>query len=77
MSGSSDIVFANVIGSNIANICLVLAITAIIFNIKIAQQTLKFDYLFLLFSTLFVAFFLILNYKISQFLGIILISLVL
>ena len=77
LSGSSDIVFANVIGSNIANICLVLAITAIIFNIKIAQQTLKFDYLFLLFSTLFVAFFLILNYKISQFLGIILILLLL
>ena len=77
LSGSSDIVFANIIGSNIANICLVLAITAIIFNIKIAQQTFKFDYLFLLFSTLLVAFFLILNYKISQFLGIILILLLL
>jgi cation:H+ antiporter len=77
LSGSSDIVFANIIGSNIANICLVLAITAIILNVKISQQTLKFDYLFLLFSTLFVAFFLILNYKISQFLGIILLLLLL
>jgi cation:H+ antiporter len=77
LSGSSDIVFSNVIGSNIANICLVLSITAIIFNINITKKTLKLDYSFLLISTFFVAFFLFFNNKISQIVGIFLLFLLL
>ena len=40
LDGSSNIAFGNVIGSNIANLALVLALTAIIFRVKISSQTL-------------------------------------
>jgi len=39
LKGSSDIAFGNIIGSNIANILLVLGITAIIFPIKVKRST--------------------------------------
>lgn len=39
LSGSSNIAFGNIIGSNIANISLVLGITAIICNIPIDKKT--------------------------------------
>ena len=42
--GSSNIALGNVIGSNIANITLVLGVTAIIFRVKISQQTLSLNY---------------------------------
>ena len=41
---SSNIAFGNVIGSNIANITLVLGITAMIFRVKISKQTLRLNY---------------------------------
>ena len=41
---SNDIAFGNIIGSNIANIALVLGITAIIFRVKISKQTLSLNY---------------------------------
>ncbi|MGE4609349.1 MAG: calcium/sodium antiporter, partial [Myxococcota bacterium] len=37
--GSSNIALGNAIGSNIANIALVLGVTAIIFRVKISKQT--------------------------------------
>lgn len=42
--GSTNISFGNVIGSNIANLTLVLGITAMIFRVKISNQTLTLDY---------------------------------
>ena len=42
--GSSNIAFGNAIGSNIANIALVLGVTAIIFRVKISKQTLSLNY---------------------------------
>ncbi len=43
-SGHPDISLGNVIGSNIANIGLILGITAIIFPIPIASKLIKFDW---------------------------------
>jgi cation:H+ antiporter len=42
--GSSNIALGNAIGSNIANIALVLGVTAIIFRVKISKQTLSLNY---------------------------------
>lgn len=48
LEGKSDIAFGNVIGSNIANIALVLGITAMIFRVNISKQTRKLNYPFML-----------------------------
>ena len=52
LDGSNDIAFGNVIGSNIANITLVLGITALIFRLKISEQTITLNYPILLASSL-------------------------
>ncbi|MBT5749686.1 MAG: calcium/sodium antiporter, partial [Flavobacteriales bacterium] len=53
LNGSNDIAFGNVIGSNVANITLVLGVTALIFRVKISEQTATLNYPVLLFSSLF------------------------
>ena len=72
---SSDIVFGNIIGSNIANIALVLGCTALFFNIKISEKTLKIDYPFLFFATISVGYILYFLGVISFYIGIILLIL--
>jgi cation:H+ antiporter len=52
IEGSSNIVLGNVIGSNIANITLVLGITAMIFRVQISQQTISLNFPVLLVSSL-------------------------
>ena len=52
LAGSNDIAFGNVIGSNIANITLVLGVTALIFRVKISEQTITLNYPILLLSSL-------------------------
>ena len=52
LDGSNDIAFGNVIGSNIANITLVLGVTALIFRVKISEQTITLNYPILLLSSL-------------------------
>jgi len=52
LDGSNDIAFGNVIGSNIANITLVLGVTALIFRVQISEQTITFNYPILLLSSL-------------------------
>ena len=52
LDGSSDIAFGNVIGSNIANITLVLGVTALIFRVQISEQTITLNYPVLLLSSL-------------------------
>ena len=52
MNGSNDIAFGNIIGSNIANITLVLGVTALIFRVRISKETASLNYPFLLFSSL-------------------------
>lgn len=44
LDGITDITFGNVIGSNIANITLVLGLTSLIFQIKITKQTYNLNY---------------------------------
>ncbi|MBT3622389.1 MAG: calcium/sodium antiporter [Flavobacteriales bacterium] len=52
LGGSNDIAFGNVIGSNIANITLVLGVTAFIFRVQISEQTIILNYPILLLSSL-------------------------
>ena len=65
LNDSSDIVFGNVIGSNIANIALVLGVTSLIFSVNISEKTLKIDLPFLLFCTFFVGLLLLFFKSIS------------
>ena len=53
LNGLTDITFGNVIGSNIANVTLVLGLTAIVFRINITKQTIKIN-----FPVMFLAFIL-------------------
>lgn len=52
LDGKSDIAMGNVIGSNIANISLVLGISATLFPIKINSSVFKVDYLVLILSSI-------------------------
>lgn len=61
-SGHPGIAVGNVVGSNIANIALVLGITAIIFPIEVSKNSYKIDWPVLMLSTLLVYGFMWLNY---------------
>lgn len=50
--GYTDITFGNVIGSNIANLGLVLGLTAGIFGLSISRNSLRFDWPMMFLSTL-------------------------
>ena len=52
LKGHTDITFGNVIGSNIANIALVLGLAAILFRLNISLQTKKISFPFLLLSSI-------------------------
>ena len=52
LDGSSNIAFGNVIGSNIANITLVLGVTAMIFRVQISKQTLTLNYPIMLLASI-------------------------
>lgn len=52
LKGTSDIAVGNVVGSNIANISLVLGISAILYPIAIQKSVFKLDYLATLLSTI-------------------------
>lgn len=68
LDGKSDIAIGNVIGSNIANISLVLGISATLFPIKINSSVFKVDYIVLIFSSL-IFYILSLNGNISRLEG--------
>lgn len=52
MGGNPGIALGNVIGSNVANIALILGITALIHPIPVAGRTIKIDAPFLVFATI-------------------------
>jgi cation:H+ antiporter len=57
ISGHPDIAIGNVVGSNIANIALVLGLTAIILPIKVKKKAIHFDWAVMMFiSVLFYIF---------------------
>ncbi len=74
LKGSPEISLGNVIGSNIANIGLVLALTALIFPIPVQKDTVKFDWPIMLAATILL-FALILKNVITRFEGFILFAL--
>ncbi len=59
LHGHMDISFGNVIGSNIANLALILGLTAMVFPINVSDRTMKFDWsVMMLISLLLLAFLL-------------------
>ncbi|WP_209329626.1 calcium/sodium antiporter [Lunatimonas salinarum] len=74
LKGNSDIAIGNVVGSNIANITLVLGITSLVFPVVITRSILRMDYLFTLITTVFF-FLLSLNGIISFLEGLVLVGL--
>lgn len=52
LAGHSDIAVGNVIGSNIANIGLVLGITAMIYPIKVNKNSIRYDWPMMMFASL-------------------------
>ncbi|MBK86370.1 MAG: hypothetical protein CMC86_04130 [Flavobacteriaceae bacterium] len=72
LQGSPDIAINNVIGSNIANIGLVLGITAICTTIEVDKSFYKFYWPALLIFSLLVYFFLRNDYQLSSLEGVIL-----
>lgn len=57
IQGKGEIAIGNVTGSNIANILLILGVTALIRPIDFNRQTLKFDIPYNIFSTILLLFF--------------------
>jgi len=54
--GNSDIAIGNIFGSNIANIFLILGVTALIYPVPIRKNTIRTDIPFVLIATLLVGF---------------------
>ena len=67
--GSSNIALGNAIGSNIANIALVLGFTAMIFRVKISKKTLTLNYPIMFFTSLLLGLVLYLFSGIPFFIG--------
>lgn len=57
LKGSSDIAMGNVVGSNIANIALVLGVTALILPLPVVKKTIQFDWGVMMASTLLLLLF--------------------
>lgn len=71
LNGSSGIALGNVMGSNIANIGLVLGATLLITSMEIPQKFFRSDWLFLMGSTLILLVFLLLNHTIDRWEGVV------
>ncbi len=72
LQGNSGLAFGNAIGSNIANVGLVLGVTAIVVPLPFAMSVLKFEMPWLLLATLVVAVILTWDYELSRIDGVIL-----
>ena len=59
LSGNPDIAIGNVVGSNIANLALVLGLTVIIFPISLDQNSLRIDWPVMMVATLLFWFFIL------------------
>ena len=72
LHGNSGLGFGNAIGSNIANVGLVLGVTAIVAPLPFATSVLKFEMPWLLLATCIVAVILTWDYELSRIDGVIL-----
>lgn len=77
LAGVTDITFGSVIGSNIANITLVLGLTAMVFQIKITKQTYLLNYPVMLFTSVLFGVVLFFTNQISKLTGFVFISILL
>ena len=59
LSGHPDISIGNVVGSNIANLALVLGLTAIIWPIVVDRNSIRFDWPMMMFSTVLLYIFML------------------
>ena len=67
--GKTDITFGNVIGSNIANITLVLGLTAMVFNLNITKKVKSINFPFMFFIFLLFGSVLYLFKEINEIIG--------
>ncbi len=74
LKGSPEIALGNVLGSNIANIGLVLAITALIVPIDVQKDSIRFDWPIMMFSFILLAVFMFGN-RITRIEGLVLVLL--
>lgn len=74
LEGHADLAFGNVIGSNIANLGLVLAITILISTIKVEKSFYKTDWPVMMISSLLLYFFIAFDGELQRYEGIILFS---
>jgi len=74
LAGKPDISTGNVVGSNIANVCLILGITTIIFPVAIKKSILKNDWVVMMLASI-IFYLLILNGQLSRWEGILFVSL--
>lgn len=75
LQGAPDIAIGNAIGSNIANIGLVLGLTAIVVPLPFVTSVLKFEMPWLLIATLIVAIIVLYDMRLSQIDGVIMLVL--
>ena len=75
--GITDITFGNVIGSNIANIALVLGLTAIVFRINISRDTQYYYYPMMLLTSIMLGLFLYFFGEINIYIGIFFVTILL
>ena len=59
VSGNPEIAFGNVIGSNISNIALVLAITAILIPIPVHKNSLRYDWPMMMLASILLYLFIL------------------
>jgi len=74
IKGHTDITFGNVIGSNIANIALVLGLAAVMSRLNITEQTKKISFPFMFFSSLVFGVILYFFNEISFWVGIVFVA---
>ena len=67
-----ELALANIVGSNICNLALVLGITAFIYPIAVDEKSIKIDWVLTMGSALLLQFFVSKDYTLSRFEGIIL-----
>lgn len=75
LSGHPDISIGNVVGSNIANLALVLGVTALIITIPVRKKTILFDWSVMLIGTLLFLLFASTNLNIERWEGFIFVGL--
>ncbi|WP_196885451.1 calcium/sodium antiporter [Aureivirga sp. CE67] len=75
LEGHADLALGNVIGSNIANIALVLGVTVLITKINVAKGFMQSDWLFMMLSSLLLFGVLTVNGEIGLYTGILFVAL--